>query len=457
MFHRLGQSPLGGDDAFYSEVSKEMARTGDYLTTQNGYHPDFSTSKPPMLFWMNSLSGKILSFDTFAMRLPSAILGFAGVIAFMFFVSRYFDYYTGFLSALILTFTQQYMYHARSAVTDGPFAVFFAFTLMSFWIARTEKNNVFYYVMGLFLGLSVMTRQIPGFFILPVICLYILVSREFSILKNFHFYAGFFLSACVFVPWHLSMYLKYGNVFLTQYFNVTLMTAFKGYPTDYSSMPSLNPWYAYLQILVNNYWPWLPFLIAGVYMHIKKLGSYENEYRLKTIYFLLWAVVPLLIFQLAKVKQYHYIVPLYAPFALISATAFNGFREETRMKVTKWLMVIVACLTLSYVAFPIIPNTLDSREYIDTIKMVPAVKSLDGDLFTLKKGGFHYYNCLLFYADKKANIISPDEMIKLVKSPARSYFVVSKDAFSELSKSVDVEGLYVIQTTKDSILFRNNK
>lgn len=457
MFHRLGQSPLGGDDTYYSEVSKEMARTGDYLTTQNAYHPDFSTSKPPMLFWMNALSGKLLTFDTFAMRLPSAMLGFASVMAFMFFVSRYFDYYTGFLSALILTFTQQYMYHARSAVTDGPFAAFFAFTLMAFWIARTEKNNLFYYLMGLFLGMAVMTRQIPGFFTLPVIFLYIVVSKEYSILKNFNFWAGLLLSCLVFVPWHAAMYMKYGESFLKQYFNVTLMTAFKGYPSDYSSTPSLNPWYAYLQILVNNYWPWLPFLAAGVYMNIKKLGSYENEYRLKVIYFLLWAFVPFFIFQLAKVKQYHYIVPLYVPFALISATAFGGFKDETRARVTKWLISVVFFLTLSYAAFPIIPNTLDSREFIDTIKMVPSVKDLDAELYTLKKGGCHYYNCLLFYAGKRTSVISRDEMVKLLNSPAEGYFIVSKADFSALSGAVDTSALSIIQTTQDSVLFGKNK
>ena len=90
MTHRLGESPLAGDDCYYSEVSKEMARAHDYLTPRIGGNADFHTSKPPMLFWMNALSGNIFGFNTFAMRLPSAILGCLGVVALFFFRAQIF-------------------------------------------------------------------------------------------------------------------------------------------------------------------------------------------------------------------------------------------------------------------------------------------------------------------------------------------------------------------------------
>ncbi|MCB4792718.1 MAG: glycosyltransferase family 39 protein [Elusimicrobia bacterium] len=289
IFHRLNEAYLGGDDCYYSEVSKEMARTGDYLTPKYNYVKDFHTSKPPMLFWMNALSGKVFSFNNFAMRLPSAILGFIGVISLMFFVSKYLNFYTAFVSGLILTFTQQYLYHSRSAVTDGPFSVFFALSLMSFWVAKSRDKWQSYYLMGFFAGLAVMTRQIPGLFILAVIFAYIFLLKEFSILKNIHFYGGIILSFIVFMPWHIAVYLKYGNEFISQYFNVALMTAFKGYPVEYSGNPSLNPWYAYFQILINNYWPWLPFLVIGLYQFVKRFKENKSENNNFIFFVVLWA------------------------------------------------------------------------------------------------------------------------------------------------------------------------
>src|SRR3989339_753987 len=228
--HRLSDAYLGGDDCYYSEVAKEMVKLGDYLTPHNGYLVDFHTSKPPMLFWMNALSGKVLGFTSAAMKLPSALLGVLGVLALFFFTRRYFDPFTAFISALALTFTQQYLYHARSAVTDGPFAVFFALSLMAFWVARSEKSALFYYLMGLFIGLAVMTRQVPGFFTLCVIAAYIVLSREWEILKNPHFYGALLLMCAVILPWHVVMYLRHGQAFLDQYLGVMLMTGLKGYP-----------------------------------------------------------------------------------------------------------------------------------------------------------------------------------------------------------------------------------
>ena len=457
LFHRLGDSPLGGDDSYYSEVAKEMSITHDYMTPQYNHVKDFHTSKPPMLFWMNALSGNIFSFNNFAMRLPSALLGFIGVMSLMFFVNRYINFYSAFISALILTFTQQYLYHSRSAVTDGPFSVFFALALMSFWIAKAEKKIFFFYLMGLFAGLAVMTRQIPGLFVFAVILTYIAISRATDILKNPHFYFGIILTFAIIMPWHILMYLKHGNEFLMQYFNVAFMTAFKGYPVEYSGNPSLNPWYAYFQILINNYWPWLPFLAIGIYSFIKKYKQHESAYKDFMLFIFLWAFIPFLIFQIAKVKQYHYINPLYFPFAVISAGVFNGFSKGAKIKAAKYFVVLTAVLAGIYTAYPVIPKTLDSREYIDTIKLVPQVREIKDDLIVLNEGFCHYDNCFMFYADKGVIVNSRQEMLEKIDSNTRYSFVLSKENFADISKSVRQNNINIIKYSEKSVLFSNYK
>jgi len=74
-------------------------------------------------------------------------------------------------------------------------------------------------------------------------------------------------------------------------------------------------------------------------------------------------VVPLLIFQTAKVKQYHYIVPLYIPMAILSASVLGNLEETKRKKWIFALVSVISIYTLACVAFPVIPKTLDSREY----------------------------------------------------------------------------------------------
>ncbi|MDI6757675.1 MAG: phospholipid carrier-dependent glycosyltransferase, partial [Endomicrobiia bacterium] len=129
IFHRLSETPLGSDECFFSEFAKEMEKTGDYLTPQYGYKPDFHNGKPPVFYWLNAIGGKAVGFNAFAMRLPSASLGFLCVLAAMIFANRYFNRTTAFLAGIILTFTQQYLFHARSALTDITFTAFFTFAV----------------------------------------------------------------------------------------------------------------------------------------------------------------------------------------------------------------------------------------------------------------------------------------------------------------------------------------
>jgi len=454
IFHRLGETPLAGDDCYYSSVAREMAKTGDYLTPKNAFGPDFHTSKPPMLFWMNAVSGKIFGFDSFGMRFPSALLGFLGVVALLFFVDRYFNSYAAFMAALVLTFTQQYLYHARSAVTDGPFAVFFALSLMCFWVARSENKNGFYYLMGFFAGVAVMTRQIPGLFIFAAVLLYILFSKEWDILVNPNLYGAVLLAAVIIMPWHLAMYAKFGRSFLDQYLGVSLKTGIYGYPVSYSGNPTLNPWYAYFEILVSNYEPWLIFLVIGILGSVKSFFKGDSETKKKLVFIFCWAFVPFLIFQLAKVKQYHYLNPVYVPFALISAIGFDGFSQKAKEKALAVLMAVVFLLAAAFIVFPIIPKTLDSREYVKNMQFLKEAKSVEGDFYSVKEWSAYYSNFLWFYADKRLIINTSDQIAEKMHSTDKYSFIMSRELFEKLKPSFG-EKVDIIKETEESILFSN--
>ncbi|MFC1501685.1 ArnT family glycosyltransferase [Elusimicrobiota bacterium] len=455
IFNWLSESPLAGDDCYYSGVAREMVRTGDYLTPRSQFGPDFHTSKPPMLYWMNAVSGKIFGFDTFAMRLPSAILGFLCILALFFFCAKYFNLYFAFIAAITLTFTQQYVYHARSAVTDGPFAVFFALSLFAFWIARTEKNPTFYYLMGFFAGLAIMTRQIPGLFIFCIVFSYIVLSKEYDIFKNIHFYGAILLTGLIIFPWHITMYIKHGEFFLNQYFRVALMTGISGYPESYSSNPSLNPWYGYFSILLSNYWPWLPFFIVGIYKLVKKYFTDDRQNRAQILFILLWAFVPFVIFQIAKVKQYHYLVPLYIPFAIITAVTFDSFAQKLKIKAAFILSSLVAVLAAAYLFFPIVPKTLDSSDYVKNMMFLSEAKEIKGDIIALKDWFAYYSNFLWFYADKKVVENTEAEIKEKVRGKKEYFFIMSNEVFKGFFTSEEKKKLKTIKQTEESVLFSN--
>ena len=221
-FHRLGEAPLSGDGIGYGQIAKEMTITGDYLTPYHDGVPVFYTSKPPLIYWMMVVSGKVFGFNNFSAKLPSAILAFLSVIIMFLFVQKYYNYVTAFFTSIILIFTQQYLHHGRSCIPDGPFATFFILSVISFWIATNEKKFIYYYLMSLFIGLAIMTKQTSGLLIYFVIFGYLLLSKDKAALKNIHFYLSFVLVPIIVLPWHIAMYQKFGMDFIKEYFCSTV-------------------------------------------------------------------------------------------------------------------------------------------------------------------------------------------------------------------------------------------
>lgn len=445
LFHRLSESPLSGDGAFYSEISKEMAKTGDYLTLRYGYRIDFHHGKPPIIFWMNAFSGKIFGFNNFAMRLPSTIMGFTGILILFFFVKRYFNGYTAFFSALILTFTQQWLSHSRDALTDIPFAIFFSLALFSFWRAEKENKTFFYYLTGFFVGLSVMTRNITGFLVYAIILPYIVFTKKFELFKKPYLYISILIAVAIALPWHLYMAIKYKSDFIVNYFG-TLMRGLGLVKTAILS----DPLETYIKKIVENYWPWLPFFVISLYRRIKEIGKVTGDAREKVIFLLLWCVIPFAIFHFPRFRRSNFIVPLYIPFAILTALVFNEFKA-TKIKIIKWFIGISSFLALMFLLFPIIPKALDSSEYKDTISLVPLAKQIDGDIITLHDYFWHYSNCLWFYADKRTIGNSKDEIIEKIKSKKKYFFILRKNDFVEITAKIAKPD--ILSVSENTVLF----
>src|SRR5919107_1706872 len=72
LFVKLGANSLAAwEEAIYAQVSKEMARGGDWLTPHWAYRPWFE--KPPLFMWLTALFYRLFGVDEFWARAPSAL------------------------------------------------------------------------------------------------------------------------------------------------------------------------------------------------------------------------------------------------------------------------------------------------------------------------------------------------------------------------------------------------
>ncbi len=454
-FHRLQEVPLSGDGIGYGQIAKEMTQTGDWSVPYHDGVPSFRTSKPPLIYWMMAASGSFLGFTNFSVKLPFVLLAFLSVIVLFLFLNKYYDLNVAFFSSIILIFTQQYLHHGRSVITDGPLAAFFIFAFVSFWIARTENKSALYYLMSTFIGLAIMTKQVFGLFIGMIIFCYIILARDWNILKNIHFWLSFLLIPIIVFPWHIAMYNKFGMYFINEYFLSTVNNV-NGW--DGQKYSVFYEWYIYLQMLVNNYWPWLLFLIYGFYIKFKNIKNIFVQNIKKDIFILCWIFIPLFILQIMTKKNGNYLNILYPAFAVICAEALNSFTEKTVLKIIKVFIVVSISAIILFITFPIVPNTIDPQKLRDPVQLIPAIQNEiepNEKIVIRQEDWFVFSSMFLFYADRKNITVEDKDFEQMIRDNKKHYFASYKDNFMNGLLNKYNDKIKIIAQTKKTILFKN--
>jgi len=451
LFNHLGTNPLSTDGYYYANCSKLMVQNNDFVTIWYDNAPSFTSCKGIFFYWINAVSGIVCGFDSFSMRLPQALLGFVCIMFLFFFLEKKYDYKFAFISSIILLLTQQFLYNSRACTTDGDFAVLFTFAAVTFYIAITDEKPLYYYFFGFFFAFSILIRQTLGLFILPVIVVYVFSTPLLrkKVFFNKHFYLSIIAALLIILPWYMLAYNMYGDFFLKQYFSTSykVLTGI-----DVAAQFKGARWWTYLNILVSNYQPWLIFLLIGAYIKIKQMiksnmssaASFEK-------FALIWAFVPLILLQLMRGYQYHFIVMLYIPFAIISSWGIiHIFRNKNL--IISYLTVIISVFVFACMFLNLLPKTLDNRHHINTVNLIPAMSEVKGQIYTIDEHTF-YSNIFLFYTNRNVMPVSNENFHRMLASKNKYYFVLSRNSFAN-----EVYGKYAVNVmaeVKDSVLFSN--
>ena len=260
LFGRLGRNVLFFDEAIYAEVSKEMVERGDWLTLHSNARVWFE--KPPVYFWTTGLLFSLFGISEFWARFASALSGL-GVLLLAFLIARriYGDASSGVLALLILLSTQLFVYYARFGSTDTMLTLFILLAVYAY--LRSEEDERFWLLAGTSCAMALMVKGAAGL-IAPAALLVgcVIDGRLLSILRSRWLWTGIAVAALIAVPWHLLMYWKHGDVFVSRYFSAHVVNRAR------SNINEFNRGYGfYFSVLKNFVSPWafiLPFaLIFG--------------------------------------------------------------------------------------------------------------------------------------------------------------------------------------------------
>jgi 4-amino-4-deoxy-L-arabinose transferase len=317
LFSLLYLAPLSGrnlwqpDETRYAEISREMARGGDWVVPRLLGIRYFE--KPIAGYWMNSLSQMAFGENNFSARFASALCtALSAVLASVLAMRLWRDRETAIAACLIYLSMLLVQGIGTYSVLDPMLTLWMNAALLCSWLtlsASTRRGRtVAYILLGLACGMGFLTK---GFIALalPVAASLPVFARQGRFTELFCYGPLAVLSAAaICLPWSLMIALRETD-YWHYFFWVEHIQRFAGENAQHR-----EPFWFYLPYLLAGSLPWLGLVPGGARWSLR-----ESRARPDLFFLLCWLLMPLLFFSLAKGKLPTYILPCMAPLALLLA------------------------------------------------------------------------------------------------------------------------------------------
>ncbi|MEZ4773154.1 MAG: glycosyltransferase family 39 protein [Bacteroidia bacterium] len=337
----LGAPPLfDWDEINFAEAAREMITTGNYLQVQINYQPFFE--KPPLFFWLQTLSMHIFGVNEFAARFPNVLAGIFTLAAIywngLFFKGEAFArLLAGFYLATLLP-----VIYFKSGIIDPVFNFFIFLGLMQIlrhdFLIKEDNSRASAdsgpWAAGFWIGLATLTKGPVALLVtLLIYGIYKLVTDRFRIpvLATLKFLAAWVI---VIMGWYGLETVAHGTEFINNFLRYQLGL----FQQDVAG--HAQPFYYHFLVFLPGCFP----LSAFVFRAMALKPESQNE-RLLHRFMLIWFWVIMVLFSIVKTKIVHYASLLYFPGAFLAAFFFAELLAgRKRMTWDIWLILAIGLL-----------------------------------------------------------------------------------------------------------------
>jgi 4-amino-4-deoxy-L-arabinose transferase-like glycosyltransferase len=343
------------DEGVHATTVREMVERGDWVTPRFNGEPFYD--KPVLFTWLAAGATVLLGPTETAVRLPAALCGLAGVLATWLLGRWLFGARAGFLGALVLATSFQYIVLSRIVVHDIALCAATTWALAFFWLGYREGGRRAAPFLGFAAasGLAVLAKGPVGLLPPLVVVLFLVWERRPAFLLRMRPLRSAAVMLAVAAPWYVLMLLHnddYANSFFLRKVAGSLV------PSDESTQKAKALYY-YAVVIAAGLLPWTVALPAAV-------ASLRGSLRAETRFLLAWVAAVLVPFTLATAKLATYVLPLFPPLALLIAHALDqewSRQDTTQRRLLAWPAFATAVLALAaLVAAPLVaPADLEAR------------------------------------------------------------------------------------------------
>jgi 4-amino-4-deoxy-L-arabinose transferase-like glycosyltransferase len=319
-FPALGRSSLwDNDETTYAEIAKEMLQTHHWLTLHFNYQPWFC--HPPLYMWLTAILFKFFGWNEWTARFFPALFAVLGMFVVFEMGVHFWNVSYGFMSAVILGTTLQYLVQGRMATMDSLLMTLLLLSFYFAWRAFEEKKEIWWLLFFVSSAFATLAKGVFGLaYPIFIFGVFLLVRKEFFRWKEVPWIKGISLYLLISAPWFIYETVKYGSLFVSQVFYF--------YTFKRVVSPILNqsgPWYYYIPILFLGFFPWSGFIPTLI------IKGWENRTEKKIQFLGTLVVATFIFFTLVSTKLPNYIFFLYPPLALLLSRFWNQFSFWEKM------------------------------------------------------------------------------------------------------------------------------
>ena len=340
------------DEGRYAEVPREMVASGDWVTPRLNGLKYFE--KPPLQYWTTAAAYEVFGEHQWTSRLWTALTGFAGILLVWFAGLRLFGREAANYAAILLGSSMLYALMAHINTLDMGVTFFITLGIVSLLLgqSQTDKNKQRNWMVLAWasLGLAVLSKGLMGL-VLPgaALFLYMVVQRDFSVLKRMHWLPGLAVFLLVTVPWFY-LVMKANPEFFQKFFIYEHFTRFTT-----KELGRYQPWYYFIPILLAGMLPWTVLMFDTLLRSWRISGLPDADSRGRAFnaarFLLVWAVFIYLFFTVSGSKLPSYLLPMFPALALLMG------RQLAEMNTRRLFWQIAPMLPLLLLAASFAPFT----------------------------------------------------------------------------------------------------
>ncbi len=319
---------MDNDATQYATIAMQMHKSGSFLEV--AYRDTDYLDKPPLLFWLSSLSFSAIGVSQFAYRLPSLIINVLGIYATFKLAELLYGKRVALLAALIYASAFGIVLFNHDVRTD---TMLTAFVIFSIWqlMVYIKHGKIVNFVLG-FAGIGMaMLAKGPIGLMVPAIAIgcQLIYSKQWKFVFQWRWLTGLAIILIVLSPMLIGLYNQHGIEGIEFYF----------WTQSFGRLTGENVWVdtsGSLFFVHSFLWSFLPWTLLALVAYIRKWTIVIKDVksaRKEEILTLGGITLVFIAMSLSQYKLPHYIFVVYPLIAILTASFIYDFVQDRNRKI----------------------------------------------------------------------------------------------------------------------------